>query len=95
MWRGGLLVESFILNLARHPHNKRLHQTLKKKKNKMSKAEDVVGGLPSNQRIEEGLETVKKEIHDARMVSGVDTTGHQILSDTERVRKPPLLPSFF
>jgi len=41
--------------------------------------------LPSNQKIEKGMENVRKEIHAVRSAPGIDATGHQILSDTEQV----------
>jgi len=51
----------------------------------MSKTENVMENLPSNQKIEKGMENVRKEIHAVRSAPGIDATGHQILSDTEQV----------
>ena len=51
----------------------------------MSKTENIMENLPSNQKIEKGMENVRKEIHAVRSAPGIDATGHQILSDTEQV----------
>jgi len=45
----------------------------------------IVENLPSNQQLEKGIQNVKKELRSVKHSPGIDSTGQQILTDTERV----------